>query len=344
MRRFSLIVAAGVLSLATMYGQGSGGGGTPGSGGGSGATSTCTTAPTSVNAFTLERVLNLNQTLSTITPTIPPSIVVGILGGGLEAREQFSFDPTKNQVKGLIFAAQPGSGSGQPIPPNTIPAANLLTNYTVNIDKMYFSCQPVPSVLMTGVVSQNDPISPFGNLVGTPIAISIGYTTDNPPKVNNVVVTAAGQAVLYSASAIGNLSFPSTPVTPPGSSGNNPVITLPPGQYTASTTVQGGFERTTTDRQISLGFSGTDPQNLPLTWNTTQPTPSATGGCQIFAGMLPNWQPGQSCTLTAGISGDPSNPLITLSQGPGDYLFLVTATNSQNGMTTQPIIIHYQGR
>ena len=154
MRRFSLIVAAGVLSLATMYGQGSGGGGTPGSGGGSGATSTCTTAPTSVNAFTLERILNLNQTLSTITPNIPPSIVVGILGGSLEAREQFSFDPTKNQVRGLIFAAQPGSGSGQPMPPNTIPAANLLTNYTVNIDKMYFSCQPIPSVLLTGVVSK----------------------------------------------------------------------------------------------------------------------------------------------------------------------------------------------
>ena len=74
MRKFSLIAAAGVLSLATMYGQGSGGGSGSGSGG-PGAAATCTTAPTSVNAFTLERVLNLNQTLSTITPNIPQTLI-----------------------------------------------------------------------------------------------------------------------------------------------------------------------------------------------------------------------------------------------------------------------------
>src|SRR6202007_1446068 len=91
-----------------------------------------------------------------------------------------------------------------------------VVTYTLAVTNTFFSCKPVPSVLFVGTLSSAS--GAFGSLQGAPAAISIGYTTDTPPKVNNMVVLVAGAVVAYSPSATDvSLTLPAVPVTPPGS-------------------------------------------------------------------------------------------------------------------------------
>lgn len=344
MKRLSILVAVGVIALAPAFAQSgggdtggggttgggttSGGGGTIGGTGGSGGgatTATCTTAPTNLVAMNIERTLNLATSNTTLTPNIPASVASAISSGALEAREQLTFDSAANTVLVQQFTAQPGSPS--PTPASGINGSSILTRATVKIDKTYFSCSPVPSMLIVGTISSNVPPSPFGTLSGTPVAISLGYTTDDPPNVNSVVVVLAGTVSEYTPSAVGTLQFPGSSVTPPGSSGNGPVIVI-----------ANGNTQTTTSRQMVLDASGsTDPNHLQLTYVWTQPTPGS--GCPADTAA------GQACSLAASISGsNTAMPLVTFGQGRGDYLFNVTATNSAGVSSTQLVRITYIGQ
>src|SRR5260370_21197945 len=56
-----------------------------------------------VKAMSIERVLQLNNILSTLTPSAPPSILAALAGGALEIREILTFNPISAAVSSLIF-------------------------------------------------------------------------------------------------------------------------------------------------------------------------------------------------------------------------------------------------
>lgn len=253
---------------------------------------TCTTAPTSLTALNLERAVVLTGLSSTTTPTIPANILASITGGALELRQQLTLNSTTNIITLTDFTAQPSSTSPTPI--GSIQTSSVLSTESFFVDKVYASCKPKPSLLITGFITQNFPKSPVGDLTGTAAAISIGYTTDSPAKVNNVVVVYAGVASIYSAAAVGTLTFPSTPVVPPGSNAGAPVIV-----------VAGGLNQSTAQKQIGLDYSqSTSPLNLPLTFAVTQVAPP-----------LANGAPGSGIPQGAGVNQVSNGvSLITFSE------------------------------
>jgi hypothetical protein len=277
----------------------------------------------------LERSLSA-QTIGTtqnLASNIDPALFSRIGLGQLEIREQFNYDPTTKVLTSNLFAASPTSN--MPTDLSTIPTGppnQNLGGYTVAVDNVYFSCSPVPNVLMVGRITSTGANNLFGaNLNGAPVAVSFGYSTANPPEPNNVVVVIAGVVAGYSAGGAGTIGLTTPPVTPPpGSNGGGPVIV-----------VVGGFDQITSARQIVLSAAGTqDPGGTQVSYMWTQPTPG--NGCPDNTG--------QTCTLRAAIKdANSSNPTVSFEQGKGDYLFMLTATNAAGAASSQMIRIRYVG-
>lgn len=284
---------------------------------------TCTTAPTSITALNLERVVSLTNIASTSTPTIPTALQSAILSGALEIRQQFSYNPSTNVITITDFGAQPSSSS--PTTPANILSSNIISGENFTVDKIYASCKPVPSLLITGTITQNFPLSPVGTLIGVPAAISVAYTTDSPAKVTNAVIVYAGIASIFSASANGTLTFPVSTVTPPGTTAGGPVIV-----------VSGGLNITTAQKQIGIDASGsTSPSKSAITYSAMQVAPSS-------AGSTPGATTGIPQAANISPSGIPGVFLVTFGGGKGTYAFQITATDS-GGSTIQTVVIDYRG-
>ncbi len=285
---------------------------------------TCTTVPTGISAFTVERMFTPNNISSTTTPVIPSTITSGLTSGALELRENFSFNPQTNIVTITDFAAQPSSSS--PTTPANIQASNTLSVVSLTVDKVYFSCQPTPSVLIVGMLSNNYPKSPVGNLNGIPAAISIGYTTDTPPKINNAILVYAGLGSVFSASATGTVTFTSGVVNPPGTNQGGPVIVI-----------GGGNRQSTAQKQITVDLSGsTSPTGLQLTYTITQVSPPGPNNVPAVGAST-------SVPQSAGIVNLGNTSQITFAGGKGTYAFLVTATDSSGKSASQYLIVDYNG-
>jgi uncharacterized protein (TIGR03437 family) len=180
------------------------------------STATCTTAPPAAQSFFIERTVISSDIETTYDTSIPATILASLASGALEMREQLNYNPGANILTSTIFLVQPGSPS--PTPSSVDIAATTLASYNIAIDRTYSSCSPYPSLMFAGTItsSSGGASSPTGiyNLTfnGTPATVSIGYTTDNPPLINNVVTVFAGIAVSYSASANGSVTFLGNPV------------------------------------------------------------------------------------------------------------------------------------
>ena len=178
---------------------------------------TCTTAPTGISTFNIERTVPLSNVLTTLTPNAPANVLAAIAAGAQEIHEQLIYNPGLGYVTVTTFLVAPGSPT--PTPPGSITPQNTLQSITVQISQVLTSCKPTPSLLMVGTVINSPASGVYGSLVGAPVAISAGYTTDTPPKINNVAVVVAGQVLDYSTAATGSLTFPAVTVVPPGSTG-----------------------------------------------------------------------------------------------------------------------------
>jgi hypothetical protein len=276
------------------------------------ATSTCTTAPTSISALSIERVLTLSDILTTLTPNVPSSTLSSIAGGAQENRTRLIYNPTADTLTETTFLV--ASGSPLPTPLGVNIDSSIIQTFVLSVSQIYSSCLPTPSLLIVGTVTSAG-ASPFANFVGAPAAVSIGYTTDTPPVINNVVELIAGSVVAYSASGSGTLSFPAVAVTPPGTSSGTPTIVLTPAPPSS-----GAFQVFQNPLYVNASGS-TDPNKLALTftWSSNLPV---------------NFEP----------SNTVANPSIYFVSGAGDYTITVTVTNSAGKVATQSFSVQYLGK
>jgi hypothetical protein len=301
MRKFNMIQQNSgwrlwsVLGMAVLAGTAAGQTTTP-------VAATTTSGPPTVASFNIERVLPLNAYLSSFTPTFPAHVSAGVKSGALEIRESIVYN-TANQLLTLNqFTVQ----AGAPLPTTSLLPSSIFSILTIKVANVYSSLTPTPSLMFDGTVATNSPASPFGNVTGAPAAVSIGYTTDTPPKINNVVTLIAGTVVEYSPSGAGTVTFSGSPVVPPGS-GGGPAIVLAP------------IANPTTLRVVTLDASGSTSPNAPLTYSWSV----VTGAADI---------------------GNPTSAVATgyILGGAGSYTFMVTVTDTKGNVSTQSVTVQFQ--
>jgi uncharacterized protein (TIGR03437 family) len=130
---------------------------------------------------------------------------------------------------------------------------------------------------------------------GTPASVSIGYTTDNPPQINNVVTLFAGVVVSYSAAGAGSVTF---------------VATVPTGQPGITTVVNAASLLPNIAPYSLVTIMGSNLASTTDTWNTS-----------IAAGTLPTSLDGVS-VMVGG------TPAYISYISPAQINFLVPQTSS----------------
>jgi hypothetical protein len=187
---------------------------------------TCTTAPASLTALNIERKLPLTDVLTTLTLNIPATMLASLTGGAQEVHEILIYNPQLGTVTSTVFVV----AAGAPIPtPNFDFQTGVIQTTTIKISQTLTSCSPSPSIVLVGTVSNSSATGAIGNVTGAPAVVSIGYTTDTPPQMNNVVEVIGGVVTAWSAAASGTITFPAVSVVPPGSTGAITVVVTSPG-------------------------------------------------------------------------------------------------------------------
>jgi hypothetical protein len=280
---------------------------------------TCKTAPASVTALSFERAVPLANVLTTITPNADPAALAAIAGGALEIREQLVYNPSTGSITSTVFLVP--TGSPLPSPGGTITGLNLVTITTAVVSHILTSCSLVPSLLFDGTVSGSTPGPTAylygGSLVGGSYALSLGYTTDTTPKINNVNETIAGVVTLWSAGATGTVTVPGGGTTPVGP-GTGPTIVV---KFANGT--------------IAVPNSNTQAANSPFLLDASGS--SSTGGALTF-----QW----STISNSPVQFQLANSAITLVQFPsaGDYVIQLVVTDASGASSTFKITLTFTGR
>ncbi len=257
-----------------------------------------------VTAFTAERSLSLTNVLTTVTPMAPASLLSALAAGAVEIREQSSLNATNGTLTSTYFVVP--TGSPNPTVLAQLPFSAFIATTTLTIDRTYVTTTPV-AVGFHGRVTQST-ATPFGNYAGASGSYSFGYTSDKPPKINNVIEVVDGLIVLYSPAATG--TFTITAPTTPGGGGTGGVSVVINGSSSTNPTF------TTVVNQIVLDASA----------STT-----TTGGTLTYAWALAAGSP--SAAITGGNTAKAS---IQLGSGQNTYKFTLTVTDS---MGTTPTVI-----
>jgi hypothetical protein len=279
--------------------------------------STCTTAPTSVTALQLETAIPLANVLSTFTPNADPATLAAVAGGALEIRELLVYNPQLGTLTGTVFLV--ATGSPLPSPLSAITVANTVSVLTETVSQLLTSCSPVPSLMFVGTITGDSGKLFGGSAIGASAAIALGYTTDTPPKVNNVSTTVAGVVTAYSSSASGTLTIPAAPSKPGGGGGTGPtiVVKLADGsKATLGSTVQVPFSPLFLDASGSSSSGGA----LTFAWSTTTNSPVA------FVGT--------------GVAGQ----ILVQFPSAGDYLIKLTVTDASGASATFILTATFTGR
>ncbi len=192
---------------------------TGGTGTGTGSTAACTTAPTSVSALNIERVVPLSNIGTTLTPNAPANVLTAIAGGAQEIHEQLVYNPQLSTVTSTVFLT--AVASPIPTPGSGITSANTIATTAIQVSQVLSSCNPTPSIMLVGTVtSPSNGI--YGSFNGAPAAVAVGYSNgSSSTTISNVVVLIAGQVVEYSQGASGTLTFPSSTGTGTGTGTGN---------------------------------------------------------------------------------------------------------------------------
>jgi hypothetical protein len=86
----------------------------------------------------------------------------------------------------------------------------------MQVKQVLAGCNPTPSLMLVGT-NISAPAGGFPSTVGTPVAISLGYSDAPEPVVNNVALIVSGQVISWTAGAAGWVKVGYPPATGSGS-------------------------------------------------------------------------------------------------------------------------------
>ncbi len=232
------------------------------------STLTLCIAPPTAQSFSIERAVMPADTDTTYPTILSSQILASLAAGTMETREQLVYNPQANTLTSTVFLV--AEGTSLPTPSSVNIAASTLAVYTISINQVLSSCSPALSLMFVGTVTSSAggadaPNGIYGlTFSGTPAVVSIGYTTANPPVVNNVVTLFAGVSVSYSSAGFGTLTFPASGVAgqPNIASVVNAAGLLPSISPNTWVTITGSNLASQTDTWNNSIVNGTLPTTL----------------------------------------------------------------------------------
>jgi streptogramin lyase len=270
-----------------------------------------------VTALNLERAIPLANVLTTLPLNADPTKLAAIASGALEIRELLVYAPQSGIVTSTVFLVTPRSPLPSPI--GVVTAANTVTRTTISISDLVTSCSPIPSLLFIGTITGSLGNLYGTNLVGAPAGISIGLTTDLPPKVHDVSETIAGVVTVFSSAASGTLTLSAAPSTGGGNGGTGPtiVVKFANGSIAVPNAVtQALFSPFLLDASGSSSTGGA----LTFAWSTTSNSPVAFVGTGV---------PGQ---------------ILVQFPGPGAYAIQLKVSDASGASALFTITLEFTGR
>jgi hypothetical protein len=205
------------------------------------------------------------------------------------------------------------AGSPTPTSLSTVPFNAYLAIVALTADKIYIT---KTAVQLVGTITQSN-TTPFGNYQGAPSTFSFGYTSDTPPKINNVIETVAGVVAVYSSAATGTFTI----TQPSGGGGGGGVATVVTIVVNGSTSATPTFQ--TTVNQLILDASASTSTNagaLTYAWTIPQGSPSA---------------------VISFPGGNTAKAFVQLSSRKSTYQFKLTVTDSTGASATVTITVQY---
>jgi hypothetical protein len=301
-----------------------------------------TTTPTFVGTgtltqFNIERRLTPTSFDASTGTSFPSGVLQSVEGGALEFRETLVYNPQNGRLTSRLFTQQPSSTFPTPIQTlTTLSATDLLSTYSICVDRIYRSSNPRPNVMFVGTVIENLVSGPFGTLNGAPAAVSVSYptatgtggtggtggggtgTVDTTTQIANVVVLIAGNVTAFTSTASGTVTITGVPTTPGGGGNGGGTGTGPTAN--AGAAQQQAFTRTHV-------LSG------------TASTVGTAGGTLTYLWRIP--QGARSATILNPTSAQPQ---IIFGEGFGNYDVELVVTDSA-GNVSEParITITYLG-
>ncbi len=164
---------------------------------------TCKRAPSGLSSFVMEHPVDITTIKSTLDAGgLPGEIAGAIFSGAKEVRSRISYDKTTKILNNQLFLTDPGA---QLPSSNDTDFDNIQFAFIkVAVDKVYISCKPRSTVMLTGKTLDGFPV--YLPPAGAPYAFSFSYTVGSQNQgFTDVVSLSAGVALLYHDVAPGSI-------------------------------------------------------------------------------------------------------------------------------------------
>ena len=161
-------------------------------------------SPSGPGDFMAERIITLAYVNAPTQPNLPASVIAGIQNGVIELHQRFTYNSAQRTLEQLAFIVPANS----PVPFPDPSGAPVGDHYIIQVDSAAVANASHPSLILTGHVTSNDIITPFGDITGTGVTLSIGYTTaGSSVQFGPILESVSPLYGLYSVSGAGSLSL-----------------------------------------------------------------------------------------------------------------------------------------
>lgn len=166
---------------------------------------TCKAPPASLDSFRIEHAVDVTSIQSGLIPNLPADVSNAVFGGSKEVRSRITYDKTSKILQNDLFLVDPGAQL--PTADNSDFKNLRFAFITVKTNKVYLSCKPYATVMVTGETTAGYPV--YAPPAGAPYSFAFGYTPGEKgdATVREVVSLSAGIALLYTKEATGQVSF-----------------------------------------------------------------------------------------------------------------------------------------
>lgn len=164
---------------------------------------TCKKVPSSLDSFVMEHAVDVTTIKSTLIPSLPEDVGHAVHSGEKEVRSRISYDKKTKLLENQLFLVDPGS----PLP--TASDVDFKKErfgwITVKVVKIYLSCSPTASVMLTGATLDGYPI--YAPPKGAPYAFSFSYNVGENNEFKDIVSLSSGLAMVYHDKAPGTIKL-----------------------------------------------------------------------------------------------------------------------------------------